>query len=194
MTQSGHVPGIDLDQARQIVLDTYGKVDTSDLSVAERMYPREALEKVPTAVKALALGVGHPVGFADLQPGEVVLDLGSGGGIDTLLAAKAVGPEGKAIGLDVTPEMVTKAREYARQAGASNVEYLEGSMEKIPLPDESIVVIISNGGVSMSSQKHRVFWETWRVLKPGGRMVFGDMAQNGPLPAEIRKHPEAIAT
>ena len=194
MQQNTQAPSLDPDTARQIVLNTYAKVDTSNLSVAEKMYPPKVLEQIPTAVKALALGVGHPVGFADLQPGEVVLDLGSGGGIDTLLAAQAVGTNGKALGLDVTPEMVEKARRYALQAGVTNVEFLEGSMEKIPLPDESIDVIISNGVVSMSAQKHRVFWETWRVLKPGGRMVFGDMAQNGPLPAEIRNHPEAIAT
>lgn len=182
------------DEARRIVLNTYSQVTSSDSSVAAAMYPADVLEALPEPVKELALGVGHPCGFADLAEGEVVLDLGSGGGIDTLLAARAVGEQGRAIGLDVTPEMVAKAEQHSRLMGVTNVEFREGAMEEIPLPDESVDVIISNGVISMSQRKHRVFWEAWRVLKPGGRIVFGDMALNGPLPAEVRKHPEAVAT
>lgn len=181
------------DEARRIVQDTYSEVGADNSLVAEAMYLPATLTDLPESVKELALGVGHPVGFADLQPGDVVLDLGSGGGIDTFLAAEAVGPEGKAIGLDITPEMVTKAQEHARLMGISNVEFRRGAMEDMPLPDESIDVIISNGVISISMRKHKVFWEAWRVLKPGGRIVFGDMVLYGPLPAEVRKHPEAVA-
>jgi SAM-dependent methyltransferase len=182
------------EQARRIILDTYGDLATSGSVLAEAMYPPEVLEGFPQPVKELALGVGHPVGLADLKAGEVVLDLGSGGGIDTFLAAREVGPEGKAVGLDITPEMVAKAQQHARIMGIDNAEFRQGAMEDISLPDASVDVIISNGVVSMSMRKDRVFREAWRVLKPGGRMVFGDMALNGPLPAEVRKQPEAIAS
>ena len=182
------------DEARRIVLDTYGHLDAAGSSVAEALYPKEALSWLPPQVKELALGVGHPVGYAELRPGETVLDLGCGGGIDTFLAARAVGPEGKAIGLDLTPEMVERAKDHARLVDLPNVEFLAGPMEEVPLPDASVDVIISNGVISMSTQKHKVFWEAWRVLRPGGRIVFGDMPLNGPLPAEIRKHPDALSS
>ncbi len=180
-------------ESRQIVLDVYGRVDASGSSVAESLYPSRALDGLPSPVKELALGVGDPVGFAGLKPGETVLDLGSGGGIDTLLAARETGPAGEAIGLDVTPEMVAGAREQAEMSGIDNVRFIEGAMEEIPLPDESVDVVISNGVISMSMRKHRVFWEVWRVLRPGGRMTFGDMVLNGALPPEILRHPEAVA-
>lgn len=182
------------DEARGIVLQTYASVVASGVAVAEAMYSKGVLEGLPDSVKELALGVGHPVGYADLHPGEAVLDLGCGGGIDTFLAARAVGPTGKAIGLDVTPEMVARAQDHATEIGLPNVEFIHGAMEEIPLPDETVDVVISNAVVSMSMRKHRVFWEAWRVLKPGGRMVFGDMTLNGPLPAEIRKHPDALSS
>ena len=182
------------DEARSIVLDTYGHLDAAGSSVAEALYPEEALAWLPPQVKELALGVGHPVGYAELRPGETVLDLGCGGGIDTFLAARAVGPEGKAIGLDITPEMVGRAEGHARLVDLPNAEFLVGPMEEVPLPDASVDVIISNGVISMSMQKHKVFWEAWRVLRPGGRIVFGDMPLNGPLPAEIRKHPDALSS
>ena len=111
------------EQARQIVLHAYGDLTTTGSLVAEAMYPADALAELPESVKEIALGVGHPVGYADLKPGEVVLDLGSGGGIDTFLAAQQIGPEGKAIGLDITPEMVAKAQEHARLMAVSNVEF-----------------------------------------------------------------------
>ena len=182
------------EEARQVVLNTYSRLATSGSLVAEAMYPPDALEGLPQSVKELALGVGHPVGFADLKLGEVVLDLGCGGGIDTFLAGRAVGPEGKAIGLDITPGMVAAAQGHASLMGVTNVEFRQGAMEEIPLPDGSVDVIISNGVISMSMRKHRVYWDAWRVLRPGGRMVFGDMPLNGPLPVEIRKHPDALSS
>ena len=182
------------EEARQVVLNTYSRLATSGSLVAEAMYPPDALAGLPQSVMEHALGVGHPVGFADLKPGEIVLDLGCGGGIDTFLAGRAVGPEGKAIGLDVTPGMVAAAQRHASLMGVTNVEFRQGAMEEIPLPDGSVDVIISNGVISMSMRKHRVFWEAWRVLRPGGRMVFGDMPLNGPLPIEIRKHPDALSS
>ncbi len=182
------------EEARQVVLNTYSRLTTSGSLVAEAMYPPNALEGLPQSVKEFALGVGHPVGYADLKPGEVALDLGCGGGIDTFLAGRAVGPEGKAIGLDITPGMVAAAQGHASLMGVTNVEFRQGAMEEIPLPDGSVDVIISNGVISMSMRKHRVFWEAWRVLRPGGRMVFGDMPLNGPLPVEIRKHPDALSS
>jgi len=194
MSASSQTEVMTPEEARRIVLSRYGSVDSSGSLVAEAMYPSRALAGLPEAVKVLALGVGDPVGYAKLSPGEVVLDLGAGGGIDTFLAAKEVGPEGKAIGLDITPEMVTRAQGHASLIDITNVEFRLGSMEKIPLADSSVDVVISNGVVSMSMRKHMVFWEVWRVLKPGGRMVFGDMALNGPLPAEIRKHPDAVSS
>ena len=193
MKQKDQTDIISSDEVKSVVLEAYSQVDSSNSNLAEAMYPDDALSNLPDEVVALALGVGHPVGFAELAAGETVLDLGSGGGIDTLLAAQAVGKTGKAIGLDITPEMVSRATKSAENAGYTNVEFIEGSMEEIPLPDEEVNVIISNGVISMSLRKHKVFWEAWRVLKPGGRIVFGDMALNGPLPLEVRKHPQAIA-
>ena len=193
MTQKDQSHIFSSDEVKSVVLEAYGQIDSSSSNLAEAMYPTDALSNLPNEVKAIALGVGHPVGFAELMAGETVLDLGSGGGIDTLLAAQAVGKTGRAIGLDITPEMVSRASESAENAGYTNVEFIEGSMEEIPLPDEEVDVIISNGVISMSLRKHKVFWEAWRVLKPGGRIVFGDMALNGPLPLEVRKHPQAVA-
>ena len=194
MSTSGHAQDVTEDDARRIVLDTYGHLDAAGSSVAEALYPEEALAWLPPQVKELALGVGHPVGYAELRPRETVLDLGCGGGIDTFLAARAVGPEGKAIGLDITPEMVERAEGNARLVDLTNTEFIVGPMEDIPLPDASVDAIISNGVISMSMQKHKVFWDAWRVLRPGGRIVFGDMPLNGPLPAEIRKHPDALSS
>ncbi len=194
MSTSGHAQDVTEDDARRIVLDTYGHLDAAGSSVAEALYPEEALAWLPRQVKELALGVGHPVGYAELRPGETVLDLGCGGGIDTFLAARAVGPEGKAIGLDITPEMVERAEGNARLVDLTNTEFIVGPMEDIPLPDASVDAIISTGVISMSMQKHKVFWDAWRVLRPGGRIVFGDMPLNGPLPAEIRKHPDALSS
>ena len=138
------------------------------------------------AIKA-SLGCGNPTALAELKSGEVVLDLGSGGGIDVLLSAKRVGPTGKAYGLDMTDDMLALARENQKRAGAQNVEFLKGEIENIPLPDNSVDVIISNCVINLSADKGRVLSETFRVLKPGGRFAVSDVVVRGTVPDEIRR-------
>ncbi|MBI5627464.1 MAG: arsenite methyltransferase, partial [Candidatus Rokubacteria bacterium] len=135
-------------------------------------------------------GCGNPTALAELRPGETVLDLGSGGGIDVLLSAKRVGPAGKAYGLDMTDEMLALARENQRKAGVANVEFLKGEMEQIPLPDDSVDVIISNCVINLSADKDRVLAEAFRVLRPGGRFAVSDVVVRGEVPAAIRRSVE----
>ena len=139
---------------------------------------------------AASLGCGNPTALAELKPGEIVLDLGSGGGIDVLLSAKRVGPTGKAYGLDMTDEMLALARENQKKAGARNVEFLKGAIENIPLPDNTVDVIISNCVINLSGDKDRVLREAFRVLKPGGRLAVSDIVIRGEVPPEIRKSME----
>jgi arsenite methyltransferase len=145
---------------------------------------------VPQQAVLASLGCGNPTALAQLKPGEVVLDLGSGGGIDVLLSAKRVSPGGKAYGLDMTDEMLSLARANQQQSGVNNVEFLKGEIENIPLPENSVDVVISNCVINLSADKDRVLAETFRVLRPGGRFAVSDVVVKGDVPAEIRKNME----
>lgn len=158
---------------------------------ASRMvgYSADDLAGIPADAN-LGLGCGNPAALAGLKKGETVLDLGAGAGIDCFLAAKKVGPSGRAIGVDMTPEMIDRARENARGSGAKNVEFRLGEIENLPLADSSVDVIISNCVINLSTDKARVFREAFRVLRPGGRMMVSDLALKKPLPAAIRESVE----
>jgi arsenite methyltransferase len=158
--------------------------------ITKNLYTSEETALLPEQAVLASLGCGNPTALAELKPGETVLDLGSGGGIDVLLSAKRVGPEGKAYGLDMTDEMLALARENQGKAGIENVEFLKGEIESIPLPDNSVDVIISNCVINLSGDKDSVLREGFRVLKPGGRFAVSDIVVLDDVPAAVRKSVE----
>jgi arsenite methyltransferase len=158
--------------------------------ITSNLYDAAQEGEVPVSALKASLGCGNPTALAELKPGEVVLDLGSGGGIDVLLSARRVGPTGKAYGLDMTDEMLALAEENKRKSGFTNVEFLKGEIEAIPLPDNWVDVIISNCVINLSGDKDRVLKEALRVLKPGGRFAVSDVVVRGRVPAEIKKNME----
>ncbi len=158
--------------------------------ITSGLYAAPEQSLVPEKAFLASLGCGNPTALAELKPGETVLDLGSGGGIDVLLSARRVGPGGKAYGLDMTDEMLELARENQRNAGVDNVEFLKGEIEDIPLPDNSVDVIISNCVINLSADKRQVFKEAFRVLKPGGRLTVADVVVRGEVPDVVRRNVE----
>ena len=158
--------------------------------ITSNLYESGETADLPEQAVSASLGCGNPTALAQLEPGETVLDLGSGGGIDVLLSAKRVGPTGKAYGLDMTDEMLALARENQRKAGVTNVEFLKGEIEHIPLPDVSVDVVISNCVINLSADKDAVLAEAYRVLKPGGRFAVSDVVVRGEVPAELRRSVE----
>ncbi len=158
--------------------------------ITANLYDEQQKAALPVEAVLASLGCGNPTALAELKPGQVVLDLGSGGGIDVLLSAKRVGPTGKAYGLDMTSEMLALANENKRRAGVENVEFLKGDIEQIPLPDESVDVIISNCVINLSADKRKVLSEAFRVLKPGGSFAVSDVVVRGYVPDEVRSSME----
>lgn len=165
--------------------------DASNRAYVEALYSKEEIEGLSKEVADMSMGCGNPTAIANLKPGEVVLDLGSGGGIDAFLAARKVGPQGRVIGLDMTEEMINQAQENAKKMGLINVEFKLGEMEAIPLSDNSVDVVISNCVINLSPDKDSVFREIFRVLKPKGRIAVSDIVTQGPLPNFISQNTEA---
>jgi SAM-dependent methyltransferase len=183
------------DEIKQAVRRAYSAISAGGgEAVASRFYSPEELAEVPSGAVEWALSVGNPVRYALLQPGEVVLDVGSGGGIDTILAARRVGADGRSLGLDALEEMCDRGRRHATEAGVDGwTEFVLGEMEEIPLPDGSVDVVISNGVLNLSARKSRALAEILRVLRPGGRISIADLTVEGELPAEVANDESAWA-
>jgi arsenite methyltransferase len=182
--------GMHEERVQSVVREAYAERAAQVWHIAETIYSAEELTSLPAGAVKSALGLDHPVRAAHLLPGETVLDLGCGGGIDTLLAARAVGPSGTALGLDMTHEMLVLAQAHATAMGLMNTRFLEGVMEEVPLPDAAVDVVISNGVFNLAADKDRVFAEARRVLRLAGRLVVADMLLRGDLPAGLRDNPQ----
>lgn len=183
------------EEIKDSVRQAYSAISTGGGdAVARRFYTDDELAEVPAGAVGWSLSVGNPVRYAFLRKGETVLDVGSGGGIDTILAARRVEPEGKAIGLDILEEMCERGRRHAAEAGVGGwTEFVRGEMEDIPLPDESIDVVISNGVLNLSARKSRALAEMFRLLRPGGRICMADLTVEGELPPEVANDQSAWA-
>jgi arsenite methyltransferase len=182
------------EEVKPLVRDAYRGIDSRSAAVAESVYPPEELADVPRSATDRALGVADHLRHARLRPGDVVLDIGYGGGVDSILAARRIGPTGRVLALDFLPEMLERTAGAAAEAGLNNIEPLEGEMESIPLPDDSVDVIVSNGVLNLSPRKARAIAECARVLRPGGRFCVSDLTvAEGGLPPEVMTHPAAWA-
>jgi arsenite methyltransferase len=175
------------EEIKELVRTAYSSLSLGGgRAVVDRLYSQEELTRMPPGAVEWALGVGNPVASAELSPGDVVLDVGSGGGIDTILAARAVGPTGRAIGIDLLEEMCERARAHSEEAGVAGwTVFLQGEMEAIPLPDETVDVVISNGVINLSARKSRALAEIQRVLRPRGRLCVADLVVDDDLPPEV---------
>jgi SAM-dependent methyltransferase len=182
-------------EIKEVVRDAYAHIDAgAGRPAAERLYSEDELTALPAGAVDWALGVGNPVRHAALKPGEIVLDVGCGAGLDSLFAARAVGPSGRVIGLDLLEEMCERGRAHAREAGVDGrTEFVQGEMEDIPLPDASVDVVISNGVINLSPRKSRVLAEIRRVLRPDGRLAVADLTVNDELPSELQTNDAAWA-
>ncbi|MGH3076603.1 MAG: methyltransferase domain-containing protein [Gaiellaceae bacterium] len=181
-------------EIKEIVRDAYGAIDSSTEAIAAKLYSPEELALVPRPALERALGVGNHLRVARIEPGETILDLGCGGGIDSILAAIRTGPSGRVVALDFLPEMLERTARAAAEAGLENIEVLEAEMEAIPLPDASVDHVISNGVVNLAPRKRRVLAECARVLVPGGKLSMSDLTVGDEeLPTEILSHPATWA-
>lgn len=187
------------EEIRQAVGERYAEIAKSgssccgDQGLLQIGYRKEELEALPEPA-LMGLGCGNPVGLAEVREGETVLDLGSGGGIDVFLAARQVGPSGRVIGVDMTPEMLARARANAERLGLANVEFRQGLIEALPVADSSVDVILSNCVINLAPDKTAVFKEAFRALKPAGRLVVSDVVAKGELPEEIKENPKLWAS
>ena len=179
--------------ARSIIGMTYASARADAPAVAESLYAPHELIGLPSGAVVLALGVGNPLRAVDLRPGAVVLDVGCGAGIDTLIAARRVAPGGRVLGLDMTPAMLARAREHAALMGAENAEFHEGLMEALPFADASVDLVVSNGTLNLSTRKSRALAEMHRVLRAGGRLALADLVLTERLPEAILRDPTALA-